>query len=108
MNIFESSSGRTGYGYRTTLVPGQYVTVERIVEGQVVSVKRFEVGDEAEYDSFNLSYTGPIMSITAKSIIVKDSGGVNRRLKPEVFAWRNWDFDSAETARKNAETSMYI
>lgn len=106
MNIYESSSGRAKY--RTTLVPGQYVTVERVEDGQVVSMRRFKPGDEAEYDSFNLSYTGPIMSITAKSIVVKDSGGVNRRLKPEVFAWRNWDFDSVETARKNAETSLYI
>jgi len=32
----------------------------------------------------------------------------NKRLKAEEFGWRNWDFNAAETARRNAETSQSI
>jgi len=111
MNIYESSWGRDTK-YRTTLVPQKYVTIERFDGGTVISVKRFEVGDRVEYDSFNLSYTGTITNITAKCIIVKTGsfGGETCRIKtcrmkPETFAWRNWNFDASATAAKNAAWS---
>ena len=111
MNIYESSCGPDAK-YRTTLVPQKYVTIERIDGGTVISVKRFEVGDIVEYDSFNLSYTGTITNITAKCIIVKTGsfGGETCRIKtcrmkPETFAWRNWNFDASATAAKNAAWS---
>lgn len=107
MNIYESSCGPWDAKYRTTLVPQKYVTIERIDDGTVISVKRFEVGDRVEYDSFNLSYTGTITNITAKCIIVKTGsfGGKTCRMKPENFAWRNWNFDASATAAKNAAWS---
>jgi len=64
----------------------------------------FKVGDEAEYDSYNLSYTGTIVSIGAKTVTIAtgDTGSRTRRLKLAEFSWRNQRFDAAETARKNA------
>ena len=70
------------------------------------------MGDVAEYDSYNLSYTGRITGISHKCItITAYPGTLNEKrhmLKPYAFCWRNHDFDAAETAKRNAETSMYI
>ena len=90
-----------------------YVTPKDRVEihthnrsGELVNVKVFREGDIAEYDSFNLRYTAPIKSITAKNVIFDMSDRCNRagtkRLKMESFAWRNHDFDPAEVAAQNA------
>lgn len=82
--------------------------------GELVSVRVFRPGDEAEYDSYNLSYTAPIKTITAKNVIFntgsKFSSGRDetKRLKMEQFAWRNHDFDLAETVARNAVVSMNI
>lgn len=77
--------------------------------------RRFVMGDRAEYDSYNLSYYGPIVGISAKRIqIVKarrlEPGTKQKRasLKLESFNWRNWDFDAGQAFEKNSETMMYI
>ena len=96
-----------------------YVTPKDRVEihthnrsGELVNVKVFREGDIAEYDSYNLRYTAPIKAITAKNVIFDTGAYFNRketkRLKMESFAWRNHDFDAAEVAAQNAETSLYI
>ena len=77
--------------------------------GAVLYENKFEIGDTVEYDSFNLSYTGKIVSITAKTVTIQPPlNDKKRRLKIDTFQWRNWNFDAAETARKNSETMMYI
>jgi len=106
MNIVEYISGPRKY--RVTLVPGAHVIVEHFRDDQFISMRRFEVGDEVEYDSFNLSYTGPILSIGKKTVTVESSFKGKRRLKAEEFGWRNWDFNAGEVARRNAETSQSI
>lgn len=73
----------------------------------------FVVGDTAEYDSYNLSYTGEIVKITDKCVTIvayKGHRGMEKthRLDLDTFCWRNHNFDAVETARQNAETSMYI
>jgi hypothetical protein len=100
MNIVEYISGPRKY--RVTLVPGAHVIVEHFRDDQFISMRRFEVGDEVEYDSFNLSYTGPILAIGKKTFKGK------KRLKAEEFGWRNWNFNAGETARRNAEISQSI
>lgn len=78
--------------------------------GDLQRVKIFEIGDEAEYGSYNLTYTGYIKSITAKNIIISPMFNNNRtvRLKIGEFLWRNHDFDSEAVHRSNAEISMHI
>jgi hypothetical protein len=91
--------------------PAQGIEVHTYKNDQLVSVRSFKVGDHAEYDSFNLKYTGPIMGITAKSVIVRKGSyqdAKTKRMKFEEFAWRNWDFDLEKVSRENWETSMYI
>lgn len=106
MNIVEYISGNRKY--RVTLVPGQYIVVEHFIVDQFVAMRRFEVGDECEYDSFNLSYTGPILAIGKKTVTVESSFKGKKRLKAEEFGWRNWNFDPVETGRRNAEISQSI
>ena len=105
MNIVEHVSGARKY--RATLVPGKHIIVECFRDDQFVSMRKFEIGDVAEYDSYNLSYTAPIVSIGKATVTFKvyDS---KRRIKAENFAWRNWDFNAAEIARRNAVISQCI
>lgn len=95
-----------GYNsYNVLVVPGKSIMVQRKDENPV----EFEIGDEAEYDSYNLKYTGTIVSITEKTVTIRPKYETkNRRLKIRDFAWRNWDFDSLKVAEKNHETMMYI
>lgn len=79
------------------------------------AVKTFKVGDYAEYDSYNLSYYGKILSITDKTVTIDKNAKyphINEvsktRMKIYDFSWRNYDFDLEETAAKNADTMMYI
>ena len=93
-------------------------------DGSIKECRTFVVGDVAEYDSFNLSYTGTIEKITEKGIHIHTGwfksahGGTTnnpasnkkeiKRLDLNAFCWRNYNFDAAETAKNNAEEMMYI
>jgi hypothetical protein len=108
MNIVEYTE-RFGRSYRVTTEPKRYVIVETLnVHKQLVDVRRFELADLAEYDSFNLKYVGNIVSIGNKTITVADKGGRRKRMKLEEFAWRNFDFDVEEIKRHNWETTQNI
>lgn len=55
----------------------------------------FDVGDFAEFDSYNTSLFGRIVGFTEKTVTV-DTHGLrqgNARLKMAQFIWRNYDFD---------------
>jgi hypothetical protein len=107
--IHESVSG--GLRLVTYITPGVQVEVHTHKKDGLTNVKVFKVGDHVEYDSYNLSYTGPITSITGKTVIVRKGNWSNaktKRMKPEEFAWRNFDFDLDRVNRENWETSMYI
>jgi hypothetical protein len=80
--------------------------------------KEFKLGDYAEYDSYNLSYYGPIIAIADKTVTIICRHDVERykagakvktyRLDLNAFAWRNIDFDVNEASAANSETMMYI
>lgn len=70
---------------------------------------KFNVGDTAEYDSYNLKYLGTIVSITEKTVTIKESMCEDKhRLSLEKFCWRNWDFNLEATLAYNSEERMYI
>lgn len=108
MNIVETQSGTRVY--RVTFVPKSHVIVEFIRDGNFVSMKKFEVGDNAIYDSFQLDYVGRIKSIGVKTVTISSgwTSCSSRRLGPYEFASRNWDFDLERITKKNAEVSMHI
>lgn len=69
----------------------------------------FKIGDIAEYDSYNLSYLGKIVSITEKTVTIEPRyEKTKRRLKLYEFAWRNYNFNLEQVEKENHETSMYI
>lgn len=94
--------------YLLDIEPKKSITVTR--EGHEPT--KFVIGDIAEYDSWNLSYTGIIRQITEKTVTIEAYSGTSNakkhRLKLETFAWRNYRFNAERIARENFETSMYI
>jgi len=100
--------------YGVIVTPGISITVTKVSDwtGPVTPPKSliFRKGDTAEHGSYNLSYTGPIMSIGAKTVAIQEYRGQpgNKRLRLLEFAHRNWDFDADVTAAKNHETMMSI
>ena len=95
-----------GYtSYNVSIVSGKSIKVQRKDE----QPKEFHIGDEAEYDSYNLKYTGIITSITEKTVTIQPKyDNKKRRLKIDSFVWRNWDFDSIKVAEQNFDTMNYI
>jgi hypothetical protein len=78
--------------------------------GAVNFDKTFEIGDSAEYDSYNLNYVGRIVKIGEKTVTIKhyDHSRKVSQLSLYEFCWRNWDFDAERITRENSETLMYI
>jgi hypothetical protein len=80
------------------------------VEG--VQVNQFNIGDEAEYGSYNLIYTGPITKITDKMVQITAYPGTRNEtrhnLSLDTFCWRNERFDAVKTAKHNQEEMYYI
>jgi len=72
-----------------------------------IVTKTFRIGDRAEVGSYNLIYTGIVRKITAKTITIVEHEGTSNekvyRMSIYNFAWRNWDFDAAEAAKRNAD-----
>ena len=55
------------------IVKGKSIKIECFYENLHVPrefTNEFEIGDEAEYDSWNLRYTGKIVSITEKTVTI--------------------------------------
>lgn len=94
-------------GQHAVIVPGSSVRLHGERCGAAYS-RSFAVGDIAEYDSYNLSYTGTIVSITEKTITIQPRSGKVRKLSLHTFSWRNNDFDAAETFRSNSEIMQSI
>lgn len=67
----------------------------------------FNIGDQAEYDSFNLIYTGKIVSITAKTVTIEEYGQ-KHRLDLYTFIRRNYDFNLDKIRKYNAEEMLCI
>jgi len=103
MTTVTIKAGYTTFTVET--VKNKSITVTR--EGHEPNT--FLIGDAAEYDSWNLSYYGEIVSITDKTVTINPRYGERkRRLSLESFAWRNYNFDLDETVRQNSDTMNYI
>lgn len=93
-------------GHQATIVVGESITLHgehKKSEGIYALYNRtFRLGDTAEYDSFNLSYTGEIVSIGEKSITVRD-GKKLHRLSIYEFDWRNFDLNLEAIEARNFE-----
>ena len=81
-----------------------------LVDG--IEVNRFNIGDTAEYGSYNLIYTGPVTKITDKMVQVtaypNTRGERKHNLDLNTFCWRNEKFSAEKAAKHNQEEMYYI
>ena len=86
--------GDVAIGQHAFIVPGKSIRLFGFVVEAGVSRsydRTYEIGDAAEYDSYNLSYYGRIHSITRNTVVIVD--GSAHRLNIYQFARRNRSFD---------------
>lgn len=95
--------------FQVSINPGKAIRITTDRNGRQYDVV-FYIGGMAEYDSYNLSYIGKIHQITEKTvtIIPRYKTDEKRRLKLAEFCWRNYNFDLADTEKRNFEESMCI
>lgn len=99
--------GTTTYKY--TVTPKKSITIQKIRDGQVQDIYHYQVGDIAEYDSYNLHYFGTIESIGAKTVTIQPRySEKKRRLGFDTFAWRNGNQSIDSKFDANQDTMMYI
>jgi hypothetical protein len=101
-------TGETYVGHNAEIVPGSSIRLHGIDRRRSIEPtpydRTFHIGDQAEHGSYNLSYYGPIVAITAKSVTIRsDVDGRNRRLSLAEFSRRNWNFDLQTARRRNGE-----
>ena len=117
-----SHVGEVMKGHHAVIVPGKSITLcgemkktvsTRRDDGRydhetktVPYSNRFAVGDFAEYDSYNLSFYGEIVSITEKTVTIRESHGTRvRKLSIPDFSSRNHDWSRDQAAKRNNEWS---
>ncbi len=109
--------GHIRMGHHVAVTPGEQIRLWGTRDEYDAEAKEFKkvsynitfkIGDEAEYDSYNLIYTGKITKITNKTVMVKDPNYENKRLNFHDFSTKNHNFDAEDIARRNAETYQTI
>lgn len=72
--------------------------------------KTFEIGDQAVWGAYNLTYTGEIVSIGKSTVTITRFGIGERkkRLDLRSFCFWNWDYDAEKIAKHNLNESYYI
>ena len=69
----------------------------------------FKIGDKAEWGSYNLTYTGTIVSIGEKTVTIQHKVFTERtRLDFAEFAWRNFNFNAEKISRENAKEMVCL
>ena len=108
--------GQVLTGYKAVVMPGKSIRLHgsesNLVNGPVTFDITFKIGDYAEYDSYNLKYTGKITAIGPKTVTVQERPGTcnakNHKLSIYTFSWRNFNYDGKKIAAHNAEERYYI
>ena len=94
--------------YTVEVERNQFIQI--FVDGELRN--HFIIGDEAEYGSYNLIYTGRITKITDKIMqVTAYPGSSNERrhnLSLSEFCWRNESFDAVKVAHHNHNEMYYI
>jgi len=102
-------TGETMVGHHVDVVPGKSIRLHGVetnhVNGPVSYDRTFVVGDVVEYDSYNMSYTGRILSIGRSTVTVDASctGDKKCRLDLANFSWRNRLLNLVKIYRENSE-----
>jgi|GEM_PF-4183828 len=94
-----SSKGVVPSEFEVCVIPGESITIRE--DGEEMQ-QTFLVGDQAEYDSWNLRHYNAIAAITPKTVRVK-RGHEERcaRLDHYTFCRRNFGFDQRVALKNN-------
>ena len=101
--------------YTVFVEAGKSIT---IIEDATGRANTFNMGDMAEYDSYNFSYYGPIIGISDKRVRIVSQYDHKKYLngeKPRTysldfnkFCWRNIGFNLTKKQENNIEVSYMI
>ncbi len=99
--------GKIELGHHAEIVPGKFIRLHGVETNRVEPVeydRTFRIGDVVEHGSYNLSYTGRILSIGPSTVTVErtDIGSKPTRLTIAEFSWRNRTLDLEAVAKENA------
>lgn len=105
----QTIAGEVLQGCHAEIVPGESIRVFGDYRGRYFPFdKTFKIGDTAEYDSYNMSYTGAIVNIGAKTVTIQKGDGTRTcRLSLYDFCWRNHDLDLDRIAERNHDVLMH-
>jgi len=71
-----------------------------LVNKRTLNTVRFDVGGACVVGSYNLIYTGTVVSITEKSVVCNEDGKL-RRFSHEQFTMMNHDYDAVRIRNHN-------
>jgi len=100
--------------YNADVVKGVSIRIHGVDANRVGGPRDFDrtfrVGERAVYDSYNLVYTGAILSITEKTVTIDadSTGQRTKRLPLAVFVKRNYGRSMEEIDAHNATESQCI
>ena len=108
--------GQVLTGHRAVVIPHKSIRLHGIegnrVHGPLTFDITFKLGDCAEYDSYNLKYTGKITAIGPKTVTIQaypdTCNAKNHKLDIYTFSWRNCDYDGKKIAAHNAEEMYHV
>lgn len=97
--------------YNVELVKNEYIAINCIYKNARFpkeTTVTLRIGGDAVYGSYNLTYTGKIISITDKTVTIDTGMNERRRISLGDFCDRNWDFDAEKIAADNLLESYCI
>ena len=107
--------GTESNDYNAEIIPGQSIRIfgeiKRYDGANTKFDRTFKMGEQAEYDSYNLIYTGEIIAIAGKTVTIQhytSSHSRKSRMSLHDFIWRNWDLDMEKVNARNQDTLQHI
>ncbi len=98
--------------FNADIVSGKFIIIfgqsgRRATQEEGAFSRRFNVGDRAVYHTYNLIYTGTIVSIGKSTVTIKDHNET-KRLSLLQFCRMNWNYDANAVDAHNAAERMCI
>lgn len=102
--------GSDGHDLNADIIPKVSIRIFGVFYGTPFD-QTFRIGDQAEYDSYNLIFYGPVLSITDRTVTVATTGCGNfrnRRFRLFEFACKNANFNLDKIIEHNRIESQCI
>lgn len=95
--------GSVNQDHNADIKKGEWIRLYGIEQGRAYDIT-FKIGDTCIYGSYNLYYTGKIVSIGEKTITIDPGEGYSKKHQLDLytFNWRNYDYDAAKVFENNS------